>query len=132
MDLAKVTTKVTYRVPTWAYCNMQATVLGQPSKEKCRFCVKEKGYHRCALYDEVLSTEEGTLIKKARACQKAMAGFDIEAGPKDETGPAVDPKKLMKLTITEYNKVRKQLLGQGYPEAIADKLAYDYIMGGTK
>lgn len=125
--LAKVTTKVTYKVPAWGHCNMQATMFGQPSKEKCRFCVKEKGYHRCALYDEVLDTSQGTLINKTRSCLRSSAGFDSTV---EDTVPTVDPKKLMKHTIAEYTKVRKQLIGQGYSEVIADRLAQEYVLGG--
>ncbi len=129
MSFKKIKTSITYKVPAWCHCNLQGNIFGQPSKEKCRFCVKEKGYYRCALYNEVLSTSEGTLVNKARKCKKATAGFDSIVEDEEAT-PTVEPKKLMKHTIAEYNKVRKQLIGQGYPEAIADKLAQEYVLGG--
>lgn len=133
MSLKKVTTEVTYRVPAWGYCNMQGNVFGQPSKEKCRFCVKEKGHHRCALYNEVLETDSGTLIVKARACQKATAGFNSIVEDVEDTPPVptIEPKKLMKMTIAEYDKVRKQLMAQGYPESMASKAAAEYVLGGN-
>lgn len=128
MSLAKVTTKVTYKVPAWGHCNMQGNIFGQPSKEKCRFCVKEKGTYRCALYNEVLGTSDGTLVNKVRECQKATVGFNIEV--EDEPVVQADPIAIIKASIKEYNKIRKQLISQGYPEIIADKLASDYLTGG--
>ena len=129
MSLVKVTTEVTYKVPAWEYCNMQATLTGRPSKEACRFCVKEKGHSRCALYNEVLNTENGTLIRKTRSCEKACAGFNVTVVDV-EAQPVVDPKTLMKATIKEYEKLRKKLLGQGYPAALAEQLATEFVMGG--
>lgn len=131
MSLKKVTTNITYKVPAWGHCNMQGNIFGQPTKEKCRFCIKEKGTYRCALYNEVLSTSQGTLVNKTRTCEKATAGFrsvatDIEEVP---PVPTVEPKVLIKHTIAEYNKVRQQLISQGYPEAIAAKLAEQYVLG---
>lgn len=131
MSLNKVTTKITYKVPAWCHCNLQGNIFGQPSKDKCRFCINERGYHRCALYNEVLGTEQGTLINKCPRCKKASAGFDIPVEEEEvESAPIVDPKKLMKYTLAEYNKARRQLISQGYPEVIADKLAQEYVLGG--
>jgi hypothetical protein len=127
--LAKVTTKITHKVPAWSHCNLQANILGQPSTEKCRFCVKEKGYYRCALYNEVLSTSSGTLIDKVRACEKATAGYRIDVEEEVST-PEIDTKTLIKATIAEYNKVRKSLIKQGYPESIAEKAAAEHMIGG--
>lgn len=133
MVLKSVTTNITYKVPAWEYCNLNSRKLGVPSSEKCRFCINEKGHHRCALYNEVLSTENGAFVVKARACQKAVCGFksvvkDVED---KEEGPTVDPKLLMKTTLQEYIKTKKKLLSQGYPEAIADKVAQQYVLGGN-
>lgn len=128
MSLAKVSTTVKYKVPAWNHCNMQGNVFGQPSKEKCRFCVKEKGYYRCALYNTVLSSE-GPLVNKTRDCEKATAGFNIVV--EDEQAPSVPPKTIMKHTLAEYRKVYNQLINQGYPEAMADRLAQEYILGGA-
>lgn len=132
MSVKKVTTEITYRVPAWGHCNLQGNILGQPSKEKCRFCVKEKGHYLCALYNEVLETSQGTLVNKARCCERATAGFNSVVVDVEEQAPAltVDPKMLIKTTITEYNKLRKQLIAQGYPETIAEKVASEYLLGG--
>lgn len=128
MSLKKVTTTVRYKVPAWCHCNLQGNIFGQPLKEKCRFCVKEKGSYRCALYNEILDTEQGTLVNKTERCIRTTAGY--ESVVHDDSVPAVDPKKLVKHAIAEYNKVRKQLISQGYPEAIADKLAQEFLLGG--
>ena len=132
MALKKVTTNITYKVPAWEYCNLNSTKLGVPSSEKCRFCVKEKGHHRCTLYNEVLSIEDGAFVVKARACERAVCGFKsvVEDVEEVDNGPTVDPKLLMKTTLQEYIKTKKKLLAQGYPEAIADKVAQQYVLGG--
>ena len=132
MGLKKVTTEITYRLPDWCYCNMQGNMFGQPTKEKCRFCVKEKGYYRCAMYNDVLETASGTLVKKSRSCEMATAGFksvveDIEDTPEV---PTLGVDEIMKMTIAKYDKVRNKLLSQGYPEFMASKAAADYVLGG--
>lgn len=133
MGLKKVTTNITYRVPDWEFCNLNSDKLGVPSSEKCRFCVKEKGHHRCALYNYVLDSHNGGFVVKTRECQRAVAGFksiveDIVPEPGNE--PIVDPKALMKATINEYIKFRKKLLAQGYPESLAEKVAQEFVLGG--
>ena len=132
MILKKITTKITYRVPAWDHCNLQANMLGQPSKEKCRFCIKERGYYRCALYNEVLGTSEGTLINKAGCCKGATLGIKsiVEDVVEQEKLPNAEPKDIAKAAIKEYTKAYKQLLSDGYPEAIANRLAMEYVTGG--
>lgn len=132
MSLKKVTTEITYKVPAWGHCNLQGNIYGQPSKEKCRFCVKEKGHYRCALYNTVLDTSQGTLVNKTMACERATVGYRsiVENVEEQPIIPTVEPKVIVKTTITEYNKLRKQLISQGYPETIAEKVASDYIIGG--
>lgn len=131
MALKSVTTKITYKVPAWQYCNLNSHKIGVPSSEKCRFCVKEKGYHRCALYNELLSTEGKDVVLKARACERAVCGFKsvVEDVEEVDNGPSVDPKYLMKTTIQEYLKTKNKLLSQGYPEFVADKVAQQYVLG---
>lgn len=128
MGLAKVTTEVTYKVPDWEYCNMQGDAFGRHSKEKCRFCIKEKSHHRCALYNIVLDTSGGTLVEKTHTCMRATAGFGSVAIEEDE--PTIDPKLIIKTTIQEYEKLYKKLRAQGYPEAIATKVAQETLLGG--
>lgn len=131
MGLKKVTTNITYKVSDWEYCNLNSHKFGVPSSEKCRFCIKEKGHHRCALYNMILDTHDGGFVVKTIDCQRAMLGFksvvkDVE---EKEVEPTVEPKLLMKTTIQEYLKYKKKLLAQGYPEAIADKVAQQYVLG---
>jgi hypothetical protein len=130
--MKKVTTQITYRVPEWHYCNLMGNAYGQPSKEKCRFCVKEGSTYRCALYNAVLPISDGVMVSKTRECQKATAGYksvveDVEA---IEQIPTVDPKVLIKATLNNYTKMRKQLISQGYPANLADTLAQKYVLGG--
>lgn len=138
MAIKRVTTKITYRVPAWEFCNGQGNAFGRPSTDVCRFCVKEKGHYRCALYNEVLGTEQGNLIKKARACYKATAGFDsvvVDEEPEvaDEATddiPKVDPKVIVKGTLKLYQKTYHALINQGYPASIAEQVAYEYVLTG--
>jgi hypothetical protein len=74
-----------------------------------------------------LDTTEGILLKKTDACLKATAGFKSEV----EDTPQIDPKTVMKMTLQEYRKVYKQLIAQGYPDSMADKLAQQMTMGGA-
>lgn len=125
--LVKLTTDVTYRVPAWNYCNLvKPGTLNKPTKDMCRFCCKDGKGFRCALYNKTLDVQDTVLAKKTCECQKATAhrGSKVE----DEQSISVDPKKLMKSTIQLYNKTRNQLLKQGYPASIADKLAQEYVL----
>lgn len=126
MSHVKVTTTVTHKVPCWEYCNKQAGII-TPSTETCRFCVKNKNSYTCVLHNEVLDTEQGGLIRKARACEKNMAGFDTTV--EDENVPTIDNKKAVKIALTEFVKIRKQLSKQGYSESVVDKMAMAAVMG---
>lgn len=129
--MKKITTKITYSVPAWEYCNVQGNIFGQPSKEKCRFCIKEKGYYRCALYNDVLDTSKGTLVCKTKDCERATLGVKsvVEDVEHDDL-PKVEPKDIAKAAINEYMKIYKQLLDKGYPDNIATSLAKEYVTGG--
>lgn len=128
MSLTKVTTNITYKVPDWEFCNIQGSILGRPSKERCRFCIKEGSQHRCALYNMPLDVTEGVLAQKAPQCLRASAGLSSIVS--DEPEVQVDPKLIIKTTIHEYEKLRKKLVAQGYPEAIAIKVAQEALIGG--
>lgn len=130
--LKKVTTNITYRVPAGHYCNLMAKgTLGTPSADLCRFCVKDKHGYRCALYNMPLDVSQAVLPLKTDDCIRALAGFkSVVEDVTDDSTPAVDPKLLMKTTLTEYIKLRKKLIGQGYPEAIAEKVAQEALLGG--
>lgn len=132
--LKSVTTEITYKVPAWQYCNLvQRGSLTKPSKDLCRFCVKDGKGYRCALYNTPLDMIESALPKKTRDCEKAVAGFrsvvtDVVEAPPE---PIVQPQVLMKATIDEYEKTRKKLLAQGYPAAVAAQAAKEFILGGA-
>lgn len=134
MSLKKITTEVTYKVPAWGYCNLQGNAFGQPSKEKCRFCVKDGKNYRCALYNAILDVHNGTLIEKNKHCERATAGFnsivtDVTPEPRE---PVVDPKRLMKTTMKLYVSTKKKLLAQGYPEPLADQAAQEFVLGESR
>ena len=127
--LKKIKTDVTYRVPAWNNCNLVVSgTLTEPSREMCRFCVKEGKGYRCALYNISLDIENGTMPVKARACQKATARSSSTV--EDTPEPSVDPKRIVKAAISGYNKMYKKLLNDGYPAALAEQLATEYMLGG--
>lgn len=127
-----IQSKVTYEVPHWNYCNVDVfDIDGTPSKQVCQFCIKTKQGHVCALYNEDLSVQ-GNKIAKVRACCKATAGFESIIQPKATApaGPTISPKELIKQTIELYEKTTKDLVAQGYPQAMAAAAAKKYILGG--
>lgn len=122
--MKRVKTIVNYKVPDWKFCNCSR--LGKPTEDMCRFCVKHGKSYVCVLHNMPLDMAEGILVKKDMACVRATAGFTSEV----EDDIQVDPKTVMKLTLQEYRKVYKQLIAQGYPDAMADKLAQQMTIGG--
>ena len=133
MSLKKVTTNITYKVPAWEHCNLvKPGTLNKPSKDLCRFCVKENGTYRCALYNMPLDVAHGTMPIKAHDCKRAVAGFKsiVEDVKEQDKLPEVDPAIIIKATLDTYEKMRKSLLSQGYPAALAETLAKEYLLGG--
>lgn len=124
--MKRIKTTVTYKVPEWTFCNH--SYCGKPTKETCRFCVKHGKSHVCVLHNMPLDLFDGVLIKKTGECLRATAGFKSEVV---EDAIQVDPKTVMKLTMQEYRKAYKNLLAQGYPDTIADKMAQQMTMGGA-
>lgn len=127
-----IRSKVTYEVPNWNYCNIDTfDIDGTPSKRVCQFCIKTKQGHVCALYNEDLSVQSNK-IAKVRACCKATAGFEsvIEHKAEAPAVPTIPPKELMKQAIELYDKTTKDLVNQGYPQAMAAAAAKKYILGG--
>lgn len=125
--MKRIKSTITYDVPNWNFCNSDNLIDGGDlSKNTCRFCIKTKSGHHCVLYNESLSVNDG-LIQKVRACCKAAAGYQssIDAAPRV---PTINPKELMKRTITLYNNTLNDLLKQGYPRAIAEEVAKKYIL----
>lgn len=129
--MIKIKATVTYKVPEWSYCNHIAG-LTKVSKETCRFCVKTgKGNYSCALHNMPLSVEQGYVVSKCPQCVKA--GLSRHAEVTEETGNAtanINPKDVIKATVTEYRKAYKSMIAQGYPDVVADKLAQKVLLGG--
>ena len=126
--MRKIKSTVTYTVPSWNYCNSDNLVNGgELTTNTCRFCVKTKTGHDCLLYNEALSVSDG-YISKVRACCRATAGYPsaIDEAP---PVPTIPPKQLMSQTIDLYSKTVSDLLGQGYPRALAEQVAKKYLLG---
>ena len=127
--MKKIKSTVSYTVPNWNFCNSDNLINGgELSKNTCRFCHKTKAGHECLLYNVSLSSNDG-LINKTRECCKATAGF---ASTIDEPAqqPVIDPREVMKQTIELYMKNVKELRSQNYPQAMAESLAKQLILGG--
>ena len=122
--LKKVKTQLTYRVPAGCYCNITTGMLGTPTKDKCRFCVKDRGGYVCVLHNIPLTVESKELPLKCRKCVKATAGF---ASVVEDEPIQVDPQVIIKMAVDDYRKIYKKLRTQGYPESMADKLAKKYM-----
>ena len=124
--MIKIKAKVEYKVPDWGHCNFSSGFY-RVSKEKCRFCIEtKKGVHACALYNVPLQTEEGYVAVKCPKCVKA--GFVHREEIVDEPEVKVNPQEIIKLTLSEYRKTYKQLIAEGYPEAMADTLAQKALL----
>lgn len=119
------------KVPSWNYCNLDVyTADSRYSKQKCRFCIKEKSGHRCVLYNQAL-TSDPTFVHKTAGCIKATAGFTEEV--KEAPMPTIDPKMIVRETLKEYQRVLNDLLKQGYPQHLAEKITMEYVTGeGSK
>lgn len=130
--MKRIRSTVSYTVPNWNFCNNDNLINGgELTKNVCRFCVKTKSGYMCVLHDRALSTD-GKLIEKVNECKRASAGYDsvIEERHVAPDGPTVSPRELMIETIKIYNKTVNDLLKQGYPRQLAEKVAEKHTIGG--
>ena len=117
--MKRLTTKVTYKVPIGPYCNhdnKKSTPL-----TRCRFCTDLGKYgFTCVLHNEQLTVIGNKLIYKCEACVNQQGVV--------EDAPTIPPKDLMTYAIKEYRKLYQDLLRQGFPESIADKMAREEVL----
>lgn len=121
--MKRVRMTLIHNVPGWSFCTFEEGGL-------CRFCDKTKSGYVCRLYDVRLMSD-GHDIHKVEGCKRATAGFDAtveDAVP--QTTQSIDPKLIMVEAIKMYNKALNELLSQGYPKALAEKLAMQAVTGG--
>lgn len=122
--MRKISSTVTYRVPSWNFCNDDSLL----QSGTCRFCIKEKTGHRCALYDAQLVAKNG-LIEKVPACCRATAGYPSTIN-EPPPAPQVQPKEIIKQAIDMYTKTVNDLVKQGYPQVMAENIARKVLLGG--
>lgn len=126
--MRKIKLTVQCRVPSWGFCNHdEYTENLRYSKKLCRFCTKDKTGHHCMLHDKPLAADSN-FIYKTQACIDATAGYAITADEPTPQGPTVNPKQLMRETIKLYNKTVADLVAQGYPRPVAEKIAQQYVV----
>ena len=130
--MKRLKSTVIYHVPSWNFCNSDILVNHDVGKETCRFCIKTRNGYECLLHNQQLTTFD-ELINKAPTCKRATAGdrATIIAEYEPQQQAAVQPKELIKHTIETYNKTLNELLKQGYPRALAEKLATQHTIGGN-
>ena len=117
--MKRLTTKVTYKVPIGPYCNH--TMQKSTSLTRCRFCTDlGKGKFTCVLHNDQLALLGGILVQKSPACMSKQGVV--------EDVPTVQPKDLMTYAVKEYRKLYQNLLRQGFPEPIADKMAQEGVL----
>lgn len=122
MKNVKIT--LTYAAPSWNFCDFDNGRL-------CRFCDKTKTGYVCRLYDENLSSCNG-MVDKSTKCVRASAGFSTEVVSEAPAAnmPKIEPKLIMSEAIKMYTKALDELLTQGYPRPLAEKLAKQSVLGG--
>lgn len=125
--MKKAKFKLHCKIPSWNFCNLDIYTQNKTySKKTCRFCQKNKeGYH-CLIYNEPLKNDP-TFVYKTSGCINATAGF--EEVVTELQVPPVDPKTIVRETVKEYTRVLKDLMSQGYPQGLAEKLAIKYVTG---
>lgn len=125
--MQRVKHELSYRVPSWALCNLDTITDDMVNAKTCRFCIKTKEGYKCILHDETLSSK-GTDVRKADACARITAGFTIAV---EEPQPiSVDPKLIIKESLKAYNKTLSDLLASGYPRSLAEKVATEHLLKG--
>lgn len=123
--MRKVNMELTVYLPGWNLCNLDST---PNSKGLCPFCNKDRHGHFCSMYMERLDKTD-TLVYKTSRCVKATAYRTGEATHEPiEDVAVVPPQKLMKMALDEYDKQTKALMKQGYPVAIAQQVAREYVL----
>lgn len=125
--MRKVKLTVECRIPSWNFCNYDGfTKDDRYSKELCRFCVKKRDGYYCTMHDKCLAADKN-FVQKCPACIEASAGFATTVVDEPKHGPIVDPKTLIKESVELYAKTVQDLVKQGYPQALAEKVALEYV-----
>lgn len=116
---------IRYRVPSWNFCNIDGyTADGRFSKKHCRFCQKTCAGYRCLLYDTGL-TADPDFVNKTAECINASASCK---GTIDEPlFPPVDSKIVATEAIKLYKSTMADLIKQGYPRAMAESIAAQFV-----
>lgn len=139
----KQSTKIKYRVPAWENCNCHSGSYPIVNKV-CRFAAKDvvTGMWYCSLYNEQLVVNQQIkgskipLLCKVRICQKSTAGYKqsvkhvYEEEQSDISTKQLDYKTIATLVLKEYDNTINDLIRQGIPAHMAQKIAKQDIIGG--
>jgi len=127
--MKKIKTTVSYKVSDGMYCNLRSEKhKGFPAEQRCRFCTNlGKDGFVCVLHNMLLAVEEGCMIRKTQACMRNMT-YKGQIVPDVDDTPKVNPKYIIKCALDEYNRVYNQLIKDGYPAALAMKIAKESVL----
>ena len=131
--MRKLKSTITYKVPNGLYCNHNLHGI----KPRCRFCTEfKKGLFVCVLHNQTLVVDQAVLILKCKDCLNAplfSTQHIVEEFSREETSaPMVPVRDIVRGAVTEYKKVYKDLLNQGYPHNIIEKIATDIVVKEDK
>lgn len=121
--MKSVTSKVTYKVPNWNFCNHDNLFDGDLNKMTCSFCQKQKnGTYKCLLYNKELCTN-GRLINKLPPCIEATisSGGEVEQDH-NET------RQQLEQSVDTLLRTIQDLMKQGYPYELAQAVAKEYVL----
>lgn len=123
--MRKIKVNVQFAVPSWNYCNKDiATSDGRFQKELCKFCIKTTGGYYCQLHEEYLANDR-TFVYKPEVCKDITAATKGDIVEPDTIH--VDPQVIIREAVNTYKKTLADLHKQGYPAALAEKIATDYM-----
>ena len=124
MKILKINTEVA--VPDGGICNFYDPHMNI-SKQLCRFCIKDRGGYRCALFYNSGLSSQGIMVNKCSFC---LDEEPVESSRPEE--PQVDVKQLASSILKEYTQAYKQYRGQGLPESMAGPQAVKFVKGMFK
>ena len=121
--MVRMTTTVNYKVPRGLYCNHQ--MKKSTPLTRCRFCTEvQKGSFTCVLHNDQLNVLNGVLIQKSPACLSKRKVVEDE--------PEVPVEDLSKHILSEYRKIYNDLMSNGIPDKLADKIAQREVISCMK
>jgi hypothetical protein len=116
------------KVPVWDTCKHD-----EIKNAVCRFCVIQKQFATCALFNTPLAMNaDGSrakctrCIKLVRILQNTVEDEDVKAAVD------INPKDIIKYAIAEYQKLYNAAVKEGHPHKLAEKYASSILLNDNK